>query len=141
MTENERQVIITFLKDLIKDLEKGKGGNIELEKLVTKHMVDLGIPAHIKGYSYIRTAIVLAFNDSDMLDCLTKRLYPEVAKRCNSTAPKVERAIGSAVERMWFRGNTNAQLEILGYSREEQLKKPTNGKFLAAIVDYLKLNS
>lgn len=142
MTESERQVVITFLKDLIKDLEKGKGGNdIELEKLVTKHMVDLGIPAHVKGYNYIRTAIIVSLKDEDMLNGLTKKLYSEVAKKFHSTGAKVERAIGSAIETMWFKGNAKAQFEIFGYSRVEGIKKPTNREFLKAIVDYLRLNS
>ena len=139
MTDEERKVVITFLEEVIQELKNGVGKDKELEKLVTQYMNKLGIPAHVNGYHYIRTAIMVAMKDEDMLNGLTKKLYPEVAKKFNSTGAKVERAIGSAIETMWFKGNEKAQFDIFGYSRVEEIKKPTNGKFLKVIVEYLKL--
>lgn len=110
-----------------------------LEAKVTAEIRALGIPAHIKGYQYIREGIILALEDEDMLDYITKFLYPTIAKKYNTTAGSVERAIRHAIGVAWERGNREAIIELYGYAYCDKRERPTNSEFLSLIVDKLRL--
>lgn len=110
-----------------------------LEAKVTAEIRALGIPAHIKGYQYIREGIILALEDEDMLDYITKFLYPTIAKKYNTTAGSVERAIRHAIGVAWERGNREAIIELYGYAYCDKQERPTNSEFLSLIVDKLRL--
>ena len=92
---------------------------IGMERYITKIMLDLGVPAHLKGYHYIREAILLSEQDMEVVSSVTKLLYPEIAKTYKTTSQKVERAIRNAIEVSWSRGNTDTMQELFGYSSAE----------------------
>ena len=108
----------------------------DLEIVVTDVIRQIGIPAHIKGYHYLRTAILSAMDNRAMLESVTKMLYPAVARSYGTTSSRVERAIRHAIEVAWVRGNTNVIDEYFGYSVKG---KPTNSEFIALITDKLNL--
>ena len=110
-----------------------------LESRVTAIIHDVGVPAHIKGYQYLREAIITAVNDMDVINAVTKVLYPEVAKRFNTTASRVERAIRHAIEVAWDRGDLETLQKYFGYTVSNAKGKPTNSEFIAMIADRLKL--
>ncbi len=114
-----------------------RGAN--LEKCITEMILDVGIPAHIKGYHYLRTAITLSVEDNTMLSGVTKVLYPTVAKTYNTTSSRVERAIRHAIEVAWDRGNLETLHTMFGYSVNTAKGKPTNSEFIAMIADKLRL--
>lgn len=99
----------------------------------------MGIPAHIKGYMYLRTAIMKTYDNIDILGQVTKVLYPEIARNYNTTSSRVERAIRHAIEVAWNRGNTEAIDDIFGYTVSASKSKPTNSEFIAMIADKLRL--
>lgn len=111
--------------------------NIKQE--VTNIIHELGIPAHIKGYQYIREGIIMAINDVTMMNYITKLLYPTIAKKYKTTSSSVERAIRHAIEVAWTRGRIEVLEETFGYVMEEQKGKPTNSEFIALIADKLRL--
>ena len=106
---------------------------------VTKIIRDLGIPAHIKGYQYLRDAIVMSVNDMDMLNSITKILYPTIAKKYQTTSSRVERAIRHAIEVAWSRGKMDTIDEMFGYTIHNGKGKPTNSEFIALITDRIRL--
>ncbi len=108
------------------------------EKDITSIIHQVGIPAHIKGYLYIREAICMVCNDSTLLDSITKNIYPYIAKKYNTTASRVERASRHAIEVGWRRGNMDAISSLLGYTSSVPIPKPTNSEFIASIVDKVK---
>lgn len=110
-----------------------------LEIVITDIIHQIGIPAHIKGYHYLREAITLSVNDSEMLECVTKQLYPTVAKRFSTTASRVERAIRHAIEIAWDRGDLEVINSLFGYTVNSGKGKPTNSEFIALITDKLRL--
>ena len=112
---------------------------VEMERYVTKIMLDLGVPAHLKGYHYLKAAVMLVSEDMRAVGSVTKLLYPEIAKRYNTTDGKVERAIRNAIEVSWERGNPKAFEELFGYSKENGYTRPTNSEYIAAIADALIL--
>ena len=101
--------------------------------------VEIGVPAHIKGYQYLREAIILTIRDMDMINAVTKVLYPEVAKRFNTTPSRVERAIRHAIEVAWDRGDVETLQKFFGYTVSGIKGKPTNSEFIAMIADCLSL--
>lgn len=111
----------------------------DLEIEVTNLIREVGIPAHMVGYQYIREAIMLAVNNEDMFKSITKVLYPAVAKRFNTTPQKVERAIRNAIENAWNRGNPDSIDSIFGYSSGFSKGKPTNSEFIAMMSDKMRL--
>lgn len=111
----------------------------DLECAVTEIIHQVGIPAHIKGYHYIRTAIMLAVNNDEMINCITKLLYPTVAKRYQTTSSRVERAIRHAIEIAWDRGDIEVLTRIFSYTVHTTKGKPTNSEFIALIADHLRL--
>lgn len=112
-----------------------------LERLVTPIIHELGMPAHIKGYQYVREAIVLTIEDVSMIHAVTKVLYPTVARRHNTTPSCVERAIRHAIEVAWNRGDLDALQRLFGYTVSNTRGKPTNSEFIAMIADQLSIRS
>ncbi len=113
--------------------------NTDLETIVTDIIHDLGVPAHIKGYHYIRTAIMMVVENMDMLNYITKRLYPEIAKQYRTTSSRVERAIRHSIEVAWTRGHQETMNEIFGYTIQTYKGKPTNSEFIAMVADRIRL--
>lgn len=111
----------------------------DLESQVTKIIHQIGVPAHIKGYQYLRTAIILTVNDSDIINSVTKILYPTVAKKYQTTTSRVERAIRHAIEVAWDRGDVEVLNSYFGYTIQGNRGKPTNSEFIAMIADNLRL--
>ncbi|MBE6124282.1 MAG: sporulation transcription factor Spo0A [Erysipelotrichaceae bacterium] len=110
-----------------------------IEKEITELLHEVGIPAHIRGYSYIRSSIMYTFKNQDLMGQVTKVLYPCIAKEYNSTSSRVERAIRHAIEIAWNRGNIDAIDEIFKYTISANKAKPTNSEFIAMIADRLRL--
>ena len=111
----------------------------QLEAVVTDIIHEIGVPAHIKGYQYLREAIILTIKDMDMINAVTKVLFPEVAKRYNTTPSRVERAIRHAIEVAWDRGDIETLQKFFGYTVSNIKGKPTNSEFIAMIADNLSL--
>ena len=110
-----------------------------LEALVTNVIHEVGVPAHIKGYQYLREAIMMVVNDIDVINQITKSLYPQIASKFNTTPSRVERAIRHAIEVAWGRGQQEAVENIFGYTISASKGKPTNSEFIAMIADKLRL--
>jgi two-component system response regulator (stage 0 sporulation protein A) len=110
-----------------------------LEALVTNIIHEIGVPAHIKGYQYLREAIMMVVNDIDIINQITKQLYPEIAQRFRTTPSRVERAIRHAIEVAWGRGEQDTVESIFGYTVSAAKGKPTNSEFIAMIADKLRL--
>ena len=110
-----------------------------LESDVTKIIHEIGVPAHIKGYQYLRDAIVMSVNDMEMLNSITKILYPTIAKKYQTTSSRVERAIRHAIEVAWSRGKMDTIDEMFGYTIHNGKGKPTNSEFIALITDRIRL--
>lgn len=111
----------------------------DLEAVVTEFIHELGVPAHIKGYQYIRTAIMMVVEDMDMLNYITKQLYPTIAKKYKTTSSRVERAIRHSIEVAWSRGKQETMDEIFGYTVDTGKGKPTNSEFIAMVADCIRL--
>ena len=120
-----------------KDLDTYMNNSIEND--VTEIIRDIGIPAHIKGYQYIREGIIMAVNDMNMLNYITKLLYPSIAKKYKTTSSSVERAIRHAIEVAWGRGKIEVIEEMFGYTVSAGKGKPTNSEFIALIADKLRI--
>ena len=114
-------------------------GERSVESLVTSILHDIGVPANMKGYQYLREAIVLSVNDKEMMNSVTKVLYPTVAKMYSTTASRVERAIRHAIEVAWDRGDIDVLSSYFGYTIQNTRGKPTNSEFIAMISDKLRL--
>ncbi len=112
-----------------------------LENRVTDMIHEIGIPAHIKGYHYLRDAIIMAVDDMDVLNAITKVLYPTIAKMHQTTASRVERAIRHAIEVAWSRGKLDTLDELFGYTVSNGKGKPTNSEFIALIADTIRLEN
>ena len=111
----------------------------DLYVVITKALHDVGVPAHVSGYSYVREAIKLTIEDPEMLKAVTKILYPTVGKHFGSTAPRVERAIRHAIELGWGRADIEKLNEYFGYTIQSDRGKPTNSEFIAMISDRIRL--
>lgn len=111
----------------------------DIETQVTRIIHQIGVPAHIKGYQYLRTAILLTVRDSEMINSVTKVLYPSVAKKYQTTTSRVERAIRHAIEVAWDRGDVDTLNSYFGYTIQNNRGKPTNSEFIAMIADNLRL--
>lgn len=112
----------------------------DLETLITEVIHDVGIPAHIKGYLYLRDAITLVINNIDYLNSVTKLLYPKIAEKYETTPSRVERAIRHAIEVAWNRGKVDVLNDLFGYTINDEKGKPTNSEFIALIADKLRLS-
>jgi len=136
---------------LVERLEEIRGGesprqpalrpsaNTSIESMVTSVIHEIGVPAHIKGYQYLREAIIIAVNDMDVINAITKVLYPQVAKTFQTTPSRVERAIRHAIEVAWDRGDLDTLQRFFGYTVSNTKGKPTNSEFIALIADKLQL--
>ncbi len=111
----------------------------DLTVTISEIMHQIGVPAHIKGYQYLREAILLSVGDDEMINSVTKYLYPTVAKKFGTTPSRVERAIRHAIEVAWDRGDVDVLSSYFGYTIQNQRGKPTNSEFIAMISDRLKL--
>jgi two-component system response regulator (stage 0 sporulation protein A) len=111
----------------------------DLQVLVSDIMHQIGVPAHIKGYQYLRSAIIMSVNDGEIMNSVTKILYPAVAKEYMTTASRVERAIRHAIEVAWDRGDVDVLSSYFGYTIQNSRGKPTNSEFIAMISDRIRL--
>ena len=139
------------MQTLVERLEESRGGENHgklpavrqdkagIEALVTSIIHEIGVPAHIKGYQYLREAIIIAVNDMDVINAITKVLYPQVAKAFQTTPSRVERAIRHAIEVAWDRGDLDTLQRFFGYTVSNTKGKPTNSEFIALIADKLQL--
>lgn len=116
-----------------------KPDTIDLETLVTEFIHELGVPAHIKGYQYIRSAIMMVVENMELLNYITKQLYPAIAKKYGTTSSRVERAIRHSIEVAWTRGKPQTMDEIFGYTIDTGKGKPTNSEFIAMVADRIRL--
>jgi len=114
-------------------------GPIDLETEITSIIHEVGVPAHIKGYQYLREAIMMVVNNIDVINQITKQLYPEIANKYRTTPSRVERAIRHAIEVAWGRGQVDTVESIFGYTVSNSKGKPTNSEFIAMIADKLRL--
>lgn len=141
------------VKEVLDEAAKGRGNNTEvlfkkdepdnelLETTVTNIIHEIGVPAHIKGYQYLRSAIIIAVGDMDILNSITKQLYPTIAEMYGTTASRVERAIRHAIEVAWNRGRVETINDLFGYTVSAGKGKPTNSEFVALIADKIRLDS
>ncbi|MEH7383104.1 sporulation transcription factor Spo0A [Bacillus sp. JJ1533] len=116
-----------------------ENGPKNLDASITSIIHEIGVPAHIKGYLYLREAISMVYNDIELLGSITKVLYPDIAKKFNTTASRVERAIRHAIEVAWSRGNIDSISSLFGYTVSMSKAKPTNSEFIAMVADKLRL--
>jgi len=150
--------LLKIAKELLKEISKNeifemkedpadeygfRSNRIEdiIENKVTKIIHKVGVPAHIKGYQYLRRAIIKAIIDRDIINSVTKELYPQVAKDFSTTSPRVERAIRHAIEVAWNRGDEETIQSIFGYTIQSNKGKPTNSEFIAMISDKVRLQN
>ena len=122
-----------------KAVQPRSSGKQSIEAMVTSIIHEIGVPAHIKGYQYLREAIIIAVNDMDVINAITKVLYPQVAKAFQTTPSRVERAIRHAIEVAWDRGDLDTLQRFFGYTVSNTKGKPTNSEFIALIADKLQL--
>ncbi|MBQ9393020.1 MAG: sporulation transcription factor Spo0A [Oscillospiraceae bacterium] len=131
--------LLEHLRRAVRQDEPAPAGDAALEERVTAIIHEIGVPAHIKGYQYLREAILIAIEDMDVINAVTKVLYPEVARRFDTTASRVERAIRHAIEVAWDRGDIDTLQKYFGYTVNSAKGKPTNSEFIAMIADRLSL--
>ncbi|MGG3331915.1 sporulation transcription factor Spo0A [Brevibacillus formosus] len=112
-----------------------------LDASITSIIHEIGVPAHIKGYLYLREAITMVYNDVELLGSITKVLYPDIAKKFNTTTSRVERAIRHAIEVAWSRGNLDSISSLFGYTISNTKAKPTNSEFIAMVADKLRIEA
>ncbi len=129
----------TKVEASVKATEKELPRAAEIETQVTKIIHQIGVPAHIKGYQYLRTAILMTIDEGDVINSVTKVLYPSVAKQYQTTTSRVERAIRHAIEVAWDRGDVDILNSYFGYTIQNSRGKPTNSEFIAMIADNLRL--
>ncbi|MGL5634925.1 MAG: sporulation transcription factor Spo0A [Sarcina sp.] len=129
------------LMDLSESMVHLKQKPMDLEAEITSIIHEVGVPAHIKGYMYLREAITMVVNDMELLSAITKELYPSIAKKYNTTASRVERAIRHAIEVAWSRGQIDAINKLFGYTIHNDKGKPTNSEFIAMVADKLRLKN
>ena len=133
------QLVAERIRQLYQVSPVAPANNEHLETLVTSVIHEIGVPAHIKGYQYLREAIIIAVEDMEVINAVTKVLYPEVARRFDTTASRVERAIRHAIEVAWDRGDIETLQKYFGYTVSNAQGKPTNSEFIAMIADRLQL--
>ena len=126
--EGDLRVELNYVKDC------------ELERYITDIMLDIGVPAHLKGYHYLRDAILLSGRDMEVVSSVTKLLYPTIARHFRTTDQKVERAIRNAIEVSWNRGNVKTFEKMFGYSILSGRTRPTNSEYIARIADKIRLD-
>ncbi len=144
-TDKEFQIMITVpsgntrREELVQAELKSRNLTYDLERDVTEMIHEIGVPAHIKGYQYLRDAIMLSVEDIEMLNSITKVLYPTIADKFQTTSSRVERAIRHAIEVAWSRGRMETLDALFGYTINTGKGKPTNSEFIALIADKIRL--
>ena len=113
----------------------------ELEKTISDLMLELGIPAHLRGYQFLRSAVGMCVEDMELVCSVTKLLYPDLAKMYQTTDTKIERAIRNAIEVSWDRGNSDLFEELFGYTNTLEYTRPTNSEYIAVVADYIRLKN
>lgn len=141
VSESESTSRYSHSSSMISSNEPRQKAPIDLETEITNIIHEIGVPAHIKGYMYLREAITMVVNDMELLSAVTKELYPSIAKKYNTTASRVERAIRHAIEVAWGRGQIEAINKLFGYTVHNDKGKPTNSEFIAIIADKLRLKN
>ena len=136
--ESKKSVSIGTVQDTKVNSKKEP---MDLEAEITNIIHEIGVPAHIKGYMYLREAITMVVEDMELLSAVTKELYPSIAKKYNTTASRVERAIRHAIEVAWGRGQVEAINKLFGYTVHNDKGKPTNSEFIAMVADKLRLKN
>lgn len=137
---NVRRDECSKLLKMLEEQDVLSTSNADLKTIVTEIIHEIGIPAHIKGYRYVREAIMMAVNDADIVYSVTKELYPTVAKKFNTTSCRVERAIRHAIEVAWDRGDLEITQKYFGYTISVTKGKPTNNEFIAMISEHIRNN-
>ncbi len=137
----EESSLVSHIESLLKMKEKvsDRSSIGDMEAQVTKIIHQIGVPAHIKGYQYLRTAILMTIDNNEVINSVTKILYPTVAKKYQTTTSRVERAIRHAIEVAWDRGDVDTLNSYFGYTIQNSRGKPTNSEFIAMIADNLRL--
>ena len=135
----EMGALLDRMRAVMAPPDRGEKHPADLKNLVTEIIHEIGVPAHIKGYQYLREAIMITVEDMDVINAVTKVLYPEVAKRFSTTPSRVERAIRHAIEVAWDRGDLETLQKFFGYTVSNTKGKPTNSEFIAMIADRLVL--
>lgn len=138
-SQNSNNFISREIKNQYIELNNSSDEEKNLEALVTNIIHEVGVPAHIKGYQYLREAIIMVVKDIDVINQITKSLYPQIAFKFNTTPSRVERAIRHAIEVAWGRGDQKTVENIFGYTISAAKGKPTNSEFIAMIADKLRL--
>lgn len=113
----------------------------ELEKTISDFMLELGIPAHLRGYQFLRSAVGMCVEDMELVGSVTKLLYPDLAKMYQTTDTKIERAIRNAIEVSWERGNSDLFEELFDYANTVEYTRPTNSEYIAVVADYIRLKN
>lgn len=137
--QRENSVVTSKNNDLEDTFNKNE--SMDLESEITSIIHEIGVPAHIKGYFYLREAISMVVNDIELLSAVTKELYPSIARKYNTTSSRVERAIRHAIEVAWSRGQIESINKIFGYTIHNEKGKPTNSEFIAMVADRLRLKN
>ena len=139
ITQKTKNIVKAVNENKVKYIVNNKNSvnNVEIE--VTNIMHDVGIPAHVKGHQYLRDAIISVVKDNEALIGITKLLYPDIAKKYNTTATRVERSIRHAIEMAWDRGRIDTLQSLFGYTVNLRKGKPTNSEFIAMVADKLRL--
>lgn len=131
--------LLDQMRRAVNEGEESEDESQALEREVTAVIHEVGVPAHIKGYQYVREAIVIAVQDMDVINAVTKVLYPEVVRRYSTTPSRVERAVRHAIEVAWDRGDLETLQRYFGYTVSNTKGKPTNSEFIAMIADRIRL--
>ncbi|MBU5590740.1 sporulation transcription factor Spo0A [Clostridium sp. MSJ-4] len=139
LATDTKKTVVTMSETV--ELKPVKKEPVDLETEITNIIHEIGVPAHIKGYMYLREAISMVVNDMELLSAVTKELYPSIAKKYNTTASRVERAIRHAIEVAWGRGQIDAINKLFGYTVHNEKGKPTNSEFIAMVADKLRLKN
>ena len=134
-----RQMFNTINTNTVRQPMPVKSRNLDVE--VTKIIHQMGVPAHIKGYQYLRDAILFVIEEVNLLGAVTKELYPMIAQKYVTTPSRVERAIRHAIELAWDRGNVDMMNKFFGYTINVERGKPTNSEFIAMVADKLRIGS
>ncbi len=113
----------------------------DLEKTISEFMLELGIPAHLRGYQFLRSAVEMCVEDMELVGSVTKLLYPDLARLYQTTDTKIERAIRNAIEVSWDRGNCELFEELFGYCNSPDYTRPTNSEYIAVVADYIRLKN
>lgn len=136
---NQANFLAKDSKNSYIDVNSGINKETNLEAMVTNIIHEVGVPAHIKGYQYLRDGIMMVVDNIEIINQITKQLYPDLAKKYKTTASRVERAIRHAIEVAWSRGQLETVDSIFGYTVSSNKGKPTNSEFIAMIADKLRL--